>query len=99
MDRGALGTYGLMIRKSMVLMDSMVHRVKKSKPRLKRLSAYIHVCYTPRKPSHHVPFENTHTPPLEEEMVAKSSVLDWKIPWTEEPGVLRSMGWQRVRWD
>ena len=34
--------------------------------------------------------------PLEEEMVIHSSTLAWKIPWTEEPGGLLSMGWQRV---
>ena len=32
--------------------------------------------------------------PLEEEMTTPSSVLAWKIPWTEEPGGLQSMGWQ-----
>ena len=30
--------------------------------------------------------------PLEEEMATHSSILTWKIPWTEEPGVLQSMG-------
>ena len=34
--------------------------------------------------------------PLEEEMAAHSSVLTWRIPWTEEPGGLQSMGSQRV---
>ena len=34
--------------------------------------------------------------PQEEEMVTHSSVLVWKIPWTEEPGRLQSMGLQRV---
>ena len=34
--------------------------------------------------------------PLEEEMANHSSVLAWKIPWTEEPGGLQSMGLQRV---
>ena len=34
--------------------------------------------------------------PLEEEMAIHSSTLAWKIPWTEEPGGLPSMGWQRV---
>ena len=29
-------------------------------------------------------------------MVAQSSILTWRIPWTEEPGGLRSMGSQRV---
>ena len=37
--------------------------------------------------------------PLEEEMVTCSSILAWKIPWTEEPGRLKSMGSQRVRHD
>ena len=34
---------------------------------------------------------------LEEEMAAHSSILTWKIPWTEEPGGLQSLGSQRVR--
>ena len=33
--------------------------------------------------------------PLEKEMTAHSSVLAWKIPWTEEPGGLQPMGSQR----
>ena len=32
--------------------------------------------------------------PLEKEMVSYSSILAWKIPWTEEPGGLQSMGSQ-----
>ena len=35
--------------------------------------------------------------PLEKEMVTHSSILAWKIPWTEEPGGLQSTGSQRVR--
>ena len=34
--------------------------------------------------------------PLEEGMVTHSSILAWRIPWTEEPGGLHSMGSQRV---
>ena len=34
--------------------------------------------------------------PLEEKMATHSSILAWRIPWTEEPGGLQSMGWQRV---
>ena len=34
--------------------------------------------------------------PLEEEMATCSSILAWKIQWTEEPGGLQSMGSQRV---
>ena len=37
--------------------------------------------------------------PLEKEMAAHSSTLSWKIPWTEEPGGLQSMGSQRVGHD
>ena len=34
---------------------------------------------------------------LEKEMATHSSILAWKILWTEEPGGLQSMGSQRVR--
>ena len=37
--------------------------------------------------------------PLEKEMAIHSSTIAWKIPWTEEPGRLQSMGSQRVRHD
>ena len=37
--------------------------------------------------------------PLEEEMATHSSILVWKISWTEEPGRLLSMGLQRVECD
>ena len=37
--------------------------------------------------------------PLEKEMATPSSILAWKIPWTEEPGGLQSMGSQRVGHD
>ena len=37
--------------------------------------------------------------PLEKEMATHSSTLAWKIPWTEEPGRLQSMGSHRVRHD
>ena len=33
---------------------------------------------------------------LEKEMATHSSILAWRIPWTEEPGGLQSMGSQRV---
>ena len=38
-------------------------------------------------------------PSLEEEMVTHISFLAWKIPWTEEPGGLQSIGSQRIRRD
>ena len=34
--------------------------------------------------------------PLEKRMATHSSILGWRIPWTEEPGSVQSMGWQRV---
>ena len=37
--------------------------------------------------------------PLEKEMATYSSILAWRIPWTEEPGGPQSMRSQRVRHD
>ena len=37
--------------------------------------------------------------PLEKGMVTHSSILTWRIPWTEEPGRLQSTKSQRVRHD
>ena len=37
--------------------------------------------------------------PVEKEMATHSSTLAWKIPWTEEPDRLQSMGMQRVGYD
>jgi len=37
--------------------------------------------------------------PLEKEMATYPSILAWRIPWTEEPGRLQSMGLQKVRHD
>ena len=37
--------------------------------------------------------------PLEKEMATHSSILAWRIPWTEEPGRLQTMGSKRVRYD
>ena len=34
--------------------------------------------------------------PLKKEMAAHPSILAWRIPWTEEPGGLQSIGSQRV---
>ena len=36
---------------------------------------------------------------LQEEMATHSSIFAWRIPWTEEPGGLQSMGLQRVEYD
>ena len=37
--------------------------------------------------------------PLEKEMATHSSILAWRIPWTEEPGGVQAMGLQRVGHD
>ena len=37
--------------------------------------------------------------PLEEGMAAESSILAWRVPWTEGPGRLQSIGLQRVEHD
>ena len=37
--------------------------------------------------------------PLEVEMVIHSNILTWKIPWTEEPGGLQTIRYQRVGYD
>ena len=37
--------------------------------------------------------------PLEEGMATHSSILAWRMPWTEQPGRLQSLGLQRVRYD
>ena len=37
--------------------------------------------------------------PLEEEMATHFNIFSWRIPWTEEPGGLQSMGLQRIRHD
>ena len=37
-------------------------------------------------------WENT----LEKEIATHSSILVWRIPWTDDPGGLQSIGWQRV---
>ena len=36
---------------------------------------------------------------LEKRMATHSSTLSWRIPWTEEPGRIQSMGLQRVEYD
>ena len=52
-----------------------------------------------------LPVQETWVPPLgqedplEREMATHSSILAWRIPWTEEPGGLQATGSQRVRHD
>ena len=46
----------------------------------------------------HLPIQETKggEDPLEKDMTTHSSILAWKIPWTEKPGGLQSMGSQRA---
>ena len=44
-----------------------------------------------------IPESLSREDPLEEGMATHSSVLAWRIPWTEEPGGLKSVGSRRVR--
>ena len=37
--------------------------------------------------------------PLEKGIATHSSILAWRIPWTEKPGRLQFIGWQKVRQD
>ena len=40
--------------------------------------------------------QETQADPVEEGMATHSDILGWRIPWTDEPGGLQSMGSQRV---
>ena len=50
----------------------------------------------------HLPMQETGVPslgqedPLEKEMATQSSILAWRIPWTEKPGGIQSVGSQRI---
>ena len=44
-------------------------------------------------------FDPSQEDPLEKGLATHSSILAWRIPWTEEPGGLQSLGLQRVRHD
>ena len=63
---------------------------------------YIHILGTVRNPS---AMQETWVrslgweDPLEEGMATPSSILAWRSPWTEEPGGVQFMGWQRVGLD
>ena len=57
------------------------------------------VGYSPRGSKELDTTERLHFHALEKEMATHSSVLAWRIPGTEEPGVLQSMGSQRVGHD
>ena len=62
-----------------------IYGVAQSRTRLKGLHTHTHT--------------HTHNALIEKEMAALSSVLAWRIPWTEERGELQSMGSERGRHD
>ena len=82
-----------------------VYGVTQSRTRLKRLSSSSSsyplaqtVKYPPAMQKTPVWSLGKEDPP-EKGMATHCSVLAWSIPWTEEPGGLQSMGWQRIRHD
>ena len=63
--------------------------VKKKKPHLPVQET--------NRPTHLIPVSLGGEDPLEEGMETHSSILAWRIPWTEEPGRLWSIGLQKSR--
>jgi len=78
-----------------------VHPISSSALGVHMLSPYICVSISVLQIDSSVPFPRFHiyTLILEKAMATHSSTLAWKIPWTEEPGRLQSMGSLRVRHD
>ena len=75
-----------------------VYGVAQSRTRLKRLSSSSRASLVAQRVKHLPAMQETQVrflgweDPLEKEMATHSSTLAWKIPWTEEPGRLQSMG-------
>ena len=65
----------------------------------------VHASLVAQRLKHLPPMQETQVrslgreDPLEKEMVTHSSILAWRIPWTEKPGRLQSMGSQTVGHD
>ena len=83
-----------------------VHGVAKSQTRLSNFTRFTQqaslvaqtvVCLTPMREPRVQSLGQED--PLEKEMATHSSILAWRIPWTEEPGGLQSTGSQRVGHD
>ena len=76
-----------------------VHRVEKSRTRLNTHTSF-HTCQCRRLPEmqEEMQFQSLGgDDPLEEEMATPCSTLVWRVPWTEEPDGVQSMGSHRVR--
>ena len=86
-------------------MDSIVHGVAKGSDTTKRLSLSLWASLVAQTVKCLPVIWETQVQsfgredPLEKEMTTHSSILAWKIPWTEEPSRLQSMGSQKVRPD
>ena len=82
-----------MIQVHLFMRQKLTHRHRKLEPqvaqRLKRLPAMQETWVQ----------SLGQEDPVEKKMATHSSILAWRIPWTEEPGGLQSMGSQRVRHD
>ena len=88
---GTTGNFGAPVKVSFVKIHQAMHMVRTSllAQMVKRLSTMQETWVQS------LDWED----PLEKEMAIHSSTLAWKIPWTEEPGRLQSMGSQRVGHD
>ena len=79
------------------LLDFSVHGILQA-----RILEWVAISFVRQKVKHLPTMRETRVQslgqedPLEKEMATHSSTLAWKIPWTEEPGRLQSMGSQRV---
>ena len=62
---------------------------------LKKLPTELHMIHLPAMQEARVQFLGQEDP-LEEGMATHSSILAWRIPWTEEPGKLHPMGLQEL---
>ena len=87
-------------------MDCVVHGIIKSQKRLSNFQFHFFGGFLVAQLVKNLPavqetrvWSQGWEDPLEKEMATHSSILAWKIPWTEEPGGLQSMGSQRVRHD
>ena len=63
------------------------------------LANFLYLPPDPTPSSYSIQLHRSSLPFLEKEMATHSSTLAWKIPWTEEPVGLQSMGSQRVGHD
>ena len=102
------------LQKTKIILKRKIHLVnKKEKIKLRKIRRYTSTFPSTKHKASLVAQTVKHLPtmwetrvqslgredPLEKEMATHSSTLAWKIPWTEEPGRLQSMGLQRVGHD